>query len=101
MGLPGGHFTSPAFKVISDERAHQTNMKDFAAGLLAFFASHPGVHRFRAVVVCSDCDRRWERKVSMKDRKLSEAFDHLMREAQLHSGLYEHKAINLSMETVS
>jgi hypothetical protein len=96
-----GHFTGPEFKVISDERAHQTNMSDFAKGLMSFFAEHPGVWRFRAVVVCCDCDKRWERKVSMRDKKLPEAFDHLMREAQLHAGLYEHKAINLRLESLS
>ncbi len=96
-----GHFNSPEFRVISDERAHRTNMKDFAGGLLAFFASNPTVRTFRAVVVCSDCKKRWERKVRFDEPKMPEAFDHLMREAQLHAGLYEHKAVNLHLETVS
>jgi hypothetical protein len=96
-----GHFNSPEFRCIADERAHATNMSDFGKGLMSFFLEHKAVSKFRAVVVCSDCDRRWERKVSMRDKSLPEAFDHLMREAQLHAGLYEHKAINLRLETVS
>jgi len=100
MGLSGGHFSGPVFRRIADERAHNENMSDFAKGLLAFFVQHPGVSRFRAVVKCDDCSKRWERKVQLRDRKLDEAFDHLMREAQLHAGLYEHKGVNLHLEAL-
>ena len=58
----------------------------------------PGVRKARISVHCRDCDRRWERKISMADAKAPEGFEELVREGRIHAALYEHRNVNMTVE---
>lgn len=58
----------------------------------------PEVRKARLSIWCRDCDKRWERKISMVDVQAPEAFGELVKNGRIHAAMYEHRNVEMTIE---
>lgn len=77
-----------------EERKHAEDVKALAMALPL------GARRVRMRIKCDDPGCGWvrEQKVTMSDRKASDAFEDTLKEARIHEALSGHHGVKLTLE---
>ena len=83
------------FRNASDERRFREDFIKFARSL------PPGASKVRFVVRCTMCDKRWERKLDLRDKQMPAALADCRREGLIHEHLYEHTPLEAHFERLT